>query len=223
MAGASMISASFLPHHQLEVTTESTTNSIDLSLKKDLSQLAFREGDAMDFPQLLTEAEAADWLGVPIEAVAMWARDGKLLAAARTEGGQLLFYRWRIERDGASLAAFAPMRVARGPSKRTARADAQEFACGCRLNPAPGRLCRTGAALLAAAALAEDFATSAPKDQLLDRIASLCRDALSRHLTGPLLKRRAPGLPAEVAATVDRLEGCDPALRTAPAKEEAHA
>jgi hypothetical protein len=44
----------------------------------------------MDVPQLLTESEAADWLGVPIEAVALWARDGKLLAAARTEGGQLL-------------------------------------------------------------------------------------------------------------------------------------
>jgi hypothetical protein len=73
-----------------------------------LKQLAFRKGEAMDFPQLLTEAEAAEWLGVPIEAVAMWARDGKLLAAARTERGQLLFYRWRIEHDGTALAAFAP-------------------------------------------------------------------------------------------------------------------
>ena len=43
----------------------------------------------MDFPQLLTEAEAADWLGVPIEAVALWARDGKLLAAARTDIGRI--------------------------------------------------------------------------------------------------------------------------------------
>jgi hypothetical protein len=38
--------------------------------------------------------------------------------------------------------------------------------------------------LLATAALAEDFATSLPEDEFLDRIASLCRDALSRHLTG---------------------------------------
>ena len=52
---------------------------------------------------------------------------------------------------------------------------AHELACGCRLTPAPGRLCRTGAALLATAALAEDFATSVPADKL-DRIASLCRD-----------------------------------------------
>ena len=35
----------------------------------------------------------------------LWAREGKLLAAARTEGGQLLFYRWRVEHDGAALAA----------------------------------------------------------------------------------------------------------------------
>jgi hypothetical protein len=83
-------------------------------------------------------------------------------------------------------------------------------------------LCRTGAALLATAALAEDFATLAPEDKLLDRIASLCRDALSRHLTSPLVKRQAPALSAEVAPAVDRLEGRDPAIRT-PADEGAHA
>jgi hypothetical protein len=177
----------------------------------------------MDFPQLLTEAEAAEWLEVPIEAVAMWARDGKLLAAARTEGGQLLFYRWRIERDGSALAAFAPTQVAQGRGKRTPSAAAQELVCGCRLSPAPGRLCRTGAALLAAAALAEDFATSAPEDKLLDRIASLCRDALSRHLTRPLPKRQSPALPADVVAAADRLEGRDPVLPTKPANEGAHA
>jgi hypothetical protein len=177
----------------------------------------------MDFPQLLTEAEAADWLGVPIETVALWARDGKLLAAARTEGGQLLFYRWRVERDGAALTAFAPIQMAQGRVKRTPSAAAHELVCGCRLSPAPGRLCRIGAALLATAALAEDFATAAPEDKLLERIASLCRDALSRHLTGPLVKRQTPALPAEVAAAVDRLEGRDPALRTTPADEGAHA
>jgi hypothetical protein len=176
----------------------------------------------MDFPQLLTEAEAADWLGVSIETVALWARDGKLLAAARTEGGQLLFYRWRVERDGAALAAFAPIHMAQHRGKLTPSTAAHELICGCRLSPAPGRLCRTGAALLATAALAEDFATSASEDKLLDRIASLCRDALSRHLTGPLLKRQAPALPTEVAAAVVRLEGRDPTLRTRQANEEAH-
>ena len=89
----------------------------------------------MDFPQLLTEAEAAEWLGVPIETVAMWARDGKLLAAARTEGGQLLFYRWRVEHDGTALAAFAPIRTAKGRSNRTPSIAAHELVCGCRLSP----------------------------------------------------------------------------------------
>ena len=158
----------------------------------------------MDFPQLLTETEAADWLGVPIETVALWAREGRLLAAARTEGGQLLFYRWRVERDGAALAAFAPIQSF----------PVDELACGCRLNPAPGRLCRTGAALLAAAALAEGFAATAPEDKLLDRSASLCLNALSRHLAARPGKRQAPALPPEFAAVVQRLEGGDPILST---------
>ena len=175
----------------------------------------------MDFPQLLTEAEAADWLGVPIETVALWAREGKLLAAARTEGGQLLFYRWRVERDGAALAAFAPIQTGQSRGKRASSPAARELACGCRLTPAPGRLCRTGAALLATAALAEGFAASAPEDKLLDRIASLCRDALSRHLAGPPLKREAPALSPEALATAPRLEGRNPILRPTSANEEA--
>ena len=175
----------------------------------------------MDFPQLLTESEAADWLGVPIETVALWAREGKLLAAARTEGGQLLFYRWRVERDGAALAAFAPIQTGHSRGKRASSPAAHELACGCRLTPAPGRLCRTGAALLATAALAEGFAAAAPEDKLLDRIASLCRDALSRHLAGPPLKRQAPALPPEVLAAVPRLEGRDPIPRPTSANEPA--
>ena len=107
----------------------------------------------MEFPQLVTESEAADLLSVPVETIALWAREGKLLAAARTEGGQLLFYRWRVERDGVALAVFAPIRTAvRG--KRGFCPAAPTLACGCRLMPAPGRLCRTGAGLLAAASLA---------------------------------------------------------------------
>jgi hypothetical protein len=154
----------------------------------------------MDFPQLLTETEAADWLGVPIETVALWAREGRLLAAARTEGGQLLFYRWRVERDGAALAAFAPIQTRHSGGGRTSNSPVDELACGCRLNRGPGRLCRTGTALLAAAALAEGFAATAPEDKLLDRIASLCRDALSRHLVAQPGKRQAPALPPEFVA-----------------------
>ena len=86
-----------------------------------------------------------------------------------------------------------------------------ELACGCRLHPAPGRLCRTGAALLAAAALAEGFAATAPEDKLLDRSASHCLNALLRHLGA---RPGAPALPPEFAAVVQRLEGGDPILST---------
>jgi len=152
----------------------------------------------VEFPQLLTETEAAKWLGVPIETVALWAREGKLLAAARTEGGQLLFYRWRVERDGAALAAFAPIRMTAARARPASNSADWELACGCRLVPAPGRLCRIGASLLAAAALAEDFATSAPDDKFLGRIASLCRDALSRHLAGSGSKKATSSNKGEV-------------------------
>jgi excisionase family DNA binding protein len=73
----------------------------------------------MDFPLLVTESEAAELLGVPVETIALWAREGKLLAAARTEGGQLVFYRWRVDRDGAALAALTPIRLPPSDGKRT--------------------------------------------------------------------------------------------------------
>ena len=158
----------------------------------------------MDFPQLVTEAEAADLLGVPIEMIALWAREGKLLAAARSEGGQLVFYRWRVERDGAALAAFAPIHAApRG--KRRSFPDAPALACGCRLVPGPGRLCRTGAGLLAAASLAESLAAAAPGDALFARLADLCRDALCRHLAGPIADQ-----PVRAAEAIAGIEGREP-------------
>jgi hypothetical protein len=169
------------------------------------------------FLSLMTEDEAADFLGVPVEAVALWAREGRLLAAARSEGGQLLFYRWRVEQDGAALAAFAPIRWPssrhRGP--QTARpSNHGTLACGCRLSPAPGRLCRTGAALLAAASLSEDIAATVSGDAFLRKLAGLCRDALARHLASPLAERsgppRPPPLPLEVATAIERLEGREP-------------
>jgi hypothetical protein len=167
----------------------------------------------VDFPQLLTEAEAAEFLGLPVEVIALWAREGKLPVAARTEGGQLLFYRWRVERDGTALAAFAPMRPkARGiPQPRPA---APALACGCRLTPPPGRLCRIGAGLLASASLAESLAAAVPADALFSKLAELCRDALSRHLTGPSIEPERsipdPCLAPEIVATVERLEGRGP-------------
>ena len=175
----------------------------------------------MECPQLLTEAEVANWLGVPVEVVALWAREGKLLAAARTEDGQLLFYRWRVERDGAALAAFAPIQTRHRSGNRASSPAVHKLACGCKLTPPPGRLCRTGAALLATAALAEGFAASAPADELLDRIASLCRDALARHLADPPQKRKASALPAEVASPAHWAKGSHSTLCTTETDEEA--
>ena len=51
----------------------------------------------MTVPQILTLNEVAGFLGVGTPAVAAWARDGLLPACARSEGGELLFYRWRVE------------------------------------------------------------------------------------------------------------------------------
>jgi hypothetical protein len=167
----------------------------------------------VDFPQLLTEAEAAEFLGVPVEVIALWAREGKLPAAARTEGGQLLFYRWRVERDGAALAAFAPIRT-KARSMPQPRPAGSALVCGCRLTPPPGRLCRIGAGLLASASLAESLVVGAPGDPLLTKLADLCRDALTRHLTGPVadgsVSMSAPRLAPEVVAAVERLEGRSP-------------
>jgi hypothetical protein len=169
------------------------------------------------FLNLMTEAEAADFLGVPVEAVALWAREGRLLVAARSEGGQLLFYRWRVEQDGAALAAFAPIRWLSGRRRGQQTAPPSDYgalACGCRLSPSPGRLCRTGAALLAAASLSEDIAATVSDDAFLRKLAGLCRDALARHVAGPLAERSGPlpppPLPLEVVAAIERLEGREP-------------
>jgi hypothetical protein len=145
----------------------------------------------MECPQLLTEAEVADWLGVPIEVVALWAREGKLLAAARTEGGQLLFYRWRIERDGAALAAFTP-RPAHSRAKPSSSPAIPKLPCGCNPRRAPVRHCRNGAALNAALQLAELIAGAMPSDPLLRKLGGICREALARHLTPPVEAAKAP-------------------------------
>jgi hypothetical protein len=51
-------------------------------------------------------------------------------------------------------------------------------------------------------------------DALVAKLASLCRDALSRHLAGPLASQPTPPspphLPLEVVAAVERLEGREP-------------
>jgi hypothetical protein len=62
----------------------------------------------------------------------------------------------------------------------TRREQSQQLGCGCC--PLPPHLCRTGQSLLAAARLAELFASENPGDALYPKLALLTRDALARHL-----------------------------------------
>ena len=57
--------------------------------------------------------------------------------------------------------------------------------CGCNLRRSPPRLCRNGAALNAALQLAELIAAAMPNDPLLRKLARICREALTKHLTVP--------------------------------------
>src|SRR5256885_15288033 len=87
----------------------------------------------MNVPQILTLDEAADFLGVGTPAVAKWARDGLLPVCARSEGGELLFYRWRVERDGPKLAAGEVVRFGKANSRRDPATlhDGRRLPCGC--------------------------------------------------------------------------------------------
>src|SRR5260221_8357500 len=86
----------------------------------------------MTVPQILTLGEVADLLGVGTPAVSTWAQ-GLLPACARSESGELLFYRWRVERDGPKLAAseevrFRKVKNGRGPEMLL---DGWQLSCGC--------------------------------------------------------------------------------------------
>jgi excisionase family DNA binding protein len=59
---------------------------------------------------LLTTGEAASYLGVSVERVLYWARDGLLRVTAQTETGDLLFRRHELDAKGEELAALAPVR-----------------------------------------------------------------------------------------------------------------
>lgn len=154
-----------------------------------------------DFPLLMTAAEAADYLAVPIEAVALWLRDGRLLVAARGENGVPLIYRWRVERDGPRLAAQEPVRFAKDPlvgqKRRTLLIDPPALECGCSFASPEGALarqpiflCRTARALEASARLAQAFVTVAPHDPFFERLAAVTADALSAHLRGEIRDRQ---------------------------------
>lgn len=145
------------------------------------------------FPSLMTLREAADFLGVPIEAVALWAREGRLLAAARNETGELLFYRWRVERDGWKLAMEEPVRLAPRRGKWIGfLIDPRTLPCGCCFAGATGEaarqsvwLCPDARSLQSAAGLTAAFAAVAPHDPFFRHLRNVTREALARHLGDP--------------------------------------
>jgi hypothetical protein len=146
----------------------------------------------MNTPQILTLNEAADFLGVGSAAVAQWARDGLLPACARSEGGELLFYRWRVQRDGPKLAASEVVRFRTTNSRRDLAIlhDGRRVSCGCTLvgnGEAAGQpiwLCPDARALQSVARLTAGFAAAAPDDPFFCRLARATADALARHF-GP--------------------------------------
>jgi hypothetical protein len=177
------------------------------------------------FSLLLTASQGAARLGVPIQTVLGWAAASELRIAGQDEDGRALFREAVIDSRGEELAEAD--RAKPRPPKQTRNAvrtiTRRPLACGCDLERPHPFLCGDGLALSAALQFAEFITFVMPDDHELRRVAEACRDALSRHLTGPLLKPQTAALPAEVTAATDRLEGRDPAIRTTPGNKQAHA
>jgi hypothetical protein len=142
------------------------------------------------FPQLMTQQEAADYLGAPVEDVLDWARDGKLLVAAWTETGGLLFYKWRVDRDGKALAAqlsyphFRPKGTVPSRALRRMPPDARTLVCGCvqTLTGHPLFLCRDARSLENAAHLTEALALAVSNNPFFQKLAQVARSAFERHV-----------------------------------------
>jgi len=144
----------------------------------------------MNTPQILTLNEAADFLGVGSAAIAQWARDRLLPACARSESGELLFYRWRVERDGPKLAASEVVRFRTTNSRRGPAIlhDGLRVPCGCILvgnGEAAGQpiwLCLDARALQSVARLTAAFAAAAPDDPFFRSVARVTSETLAHHL-----------------------------------------
>lgn len=145
-------------------------------------------------PALMTLDEAADHLGAVPAQVLVWAAEGRLPVAARSEGGQLLFYRWRVEREGPALVADELVRFKKGGRRGHAMFhDARRHPCGCafagprgdqdgRAAGEPIWLCADARALQSAMRLTAAFVAAAPADPFFRRLAEVTREALARHL-----------------------------------------
>jgi hypothetical protein len=149
-----------------------------------------------DFPAVMTPDEVAEFAQVGEEEVALWYRNGELVADYRTFDGRPVAYRWRVERDVPRLAAGEQVRIVRKPRGARRRAalliNPRSMSCGCafpsradaaEMDPeSPILLCRDARALEAAARLASMLAVNAPGDAFFARLAAVTRNALDRHL-----------------------------------------
>src|SRR5205809_307233 len=113
-------------------------------------------------PLLMTTREAAEYLGVSVERVLTWTRDGRLPAAARAENGDILFRLHILDDIGEMLVAFAPVKYDRRRRLTRCQDQAQPLQCGCNAARSAFHLCRTGAALNAALQLTESLAAAVP-------------------------------------------------------------
>jgi hypothetical protein len=154
----------------------------------------------MTVPQILTLTEVADFLGVGSPAVSAWAQDGLLPACARSESGELLFYRWRVERDGPKLAAAEVVRFRSAIRRRTATMlhDGTRLSCGCVLDGEgsgqPVWLCFDARTLQFVARLTAAFAATVPGDAFFLCLARGTAETLARHLApkAPAPRERKP-------------------------------
>jgi hypothetical protein len=143
----------------------------------------------MSLPHILTLSEVADFLGVGTPAVAGWAQDGELPVCARSESGELLFYRWRVERDGPKLAAGELVRIVKTRrGRRSLLHDGHQLTCGCVLRSegdaaaAAAWLCPMARMLQFVEQLVTMLSAAAPDDPLFGRLACVAADALADHL-----------------------------------------
>jgi hypothetical protein len=146
----------------------------------------------MSLPQILTLSEVADYLGVPTSAVASWAQDGSLPVCGRSEGGELLFYRWRIERDGGKLASGEPVRIVkRRDGRHVLLHDGRKLRCGCivsgdvefdRIDPRQASwLCPNARMLQTVQQLTGLMTAAVPDNLFAGQLARAAADALADH------------------------------------------
>jgi hypothetical protein len=178
----------------------------------------------MSLPQILTLSEVADHLGVATSSVAEWAMDGLLPSCARSESGELAFYRWRVERDGPKLASGEPVRIVKRPDGRYVLLhDGRKLRCGCiisgngELDRADRRqaswLCPDARMLQTVQQLTELMTAAAPDNVFAGQLARAAAGALTDHLS-----------PANAVVTAQRKtqrEARGERAKTDPGKEAA--